>query len=139
MVKWLFFDLGSTLIDESDCDESQDLNLTKECDCMKQIKRVAILLIPLLLFAVLFIPYNWANQQFIVKWLGCGCIESNFNANDFTALFWLFVSICAIAISVLLSKRIPREKLELKVLYIFGMSLTSFLISCLFCQMMRWN
>lgn len=37
----------------------------------------------------------WANQQLLVKWLGCGCpvidefgnmVEDNFNANDFTAL-----------------------------------------------------
>ncbi len=115
---------------------------------MKLIKKIAVLVTPLLLFAILFIPYSWINQQFIVDWLGCGCpvldeagnmVENNFNANDFTALFWLFISVCATAISVLLSKRIPKEKMWLRVLYIVGMFLVSLLITYQFCQIMMWN
>ncbi len=115
---------------------------------MKLIKKMAILISPLLLFAVLLVPYSWANQHFIVEWLGCGCpiidefgnmVENNFNANDFTALFWIFISICATAVSVLLSKKILREKRWLKVLYIIGILLISLLISYQFCQMMMWN
>lgn len=115
---------------------------------MKLIKKIAVLVTPLLLFAILFIPYSWINQQFIVDWLGCGCpvldeagnmVENNFNANDFTALFWLFISICATAISVLLSKRVPKEKMWLRVLYIVGMFSVSLLITYQFCQMLMWN
>ena len=115
---------------------------------MKLVKKMAVLITPLLLFAVLLIPYSWANQQFIVEWLGCGCpvidefgnmVENNFNANDFTALFWLFISICATAISVLLSKRMLREKLWLRILYIIGIFLISLLIGYQFYQMMMWN
>lgn len=115
---------------------------------MKSVKKIAVLATPLLLFVVLFVPYSWVNQKFIVEWLGCGClaidefgnmVENNFNANDFTALFWLFVSICATAASVLLSTRIPREKMRLKVLYIIGMFLASLLISCQFYQKMMWD
>lgn len=115
---------------------------------MKLIKKMAILISPLLLFAVLLVPYSWANQHFIVEWLGCGCptidefgnmVENNFNANDFTALFWLFISICATAVSVLLSKKILRENRWLKVLYIIGILLIALLISYQFCQMMMWN
>ena len=40
---------------------------------MKSIKAIAILLTPLLLFAILLVPYSLANQHFIVDWLGCGC------------------------------------------------------------------
>ena len=115
---------------------------------MKSIKMIAILLTPLLLFAILLVPYSLVNQHFIVDWLGCGCpvideagnmVENNFNANDFTALFWLFISICVTAISVLLSKRIQKEKMWFRVLYILGMFLVSLLISYQFCQMMMWN
>lgn len=115
---------------------------------MKLVKKMAVLITPLLLFAVLLIPYSWANQQFIVEWLGCGCpvidefgnmVENNFNANDFTALFWLFISICATVISILLSKRMLREKLWLRILYIIGIFLISLLIDYQFYQMMMWN
>ena len=115
---------------------------------MKSIKMIAILLTPLLLFAILLVPYSLVNQHFIVDWLGCGCpvideagnmVENNFNANDFTALFWLFISICVTAISVFLSKRIQKEKMWFRVLYILGMFFVSLLISYQFCQMMMWN
>ena len=115
---------------------------------MKSIKMIAILLTPLLLFAILLVPYSLVNQHFIVDWLGCGCpvideagnmVENNFNANDFTALFWLFISICVTAISVFLSKRIQKEKMWFRVLYILGMFLVSLLISYQFSQMMMWN
>ena len=123
-------------------------NLTKGCDCMKSIKTIAVLLTPILVFAILLIPYSLVNQHFIVDWLGCGCpvideagnmVENNFNANDFTALFWLFISICVTAISGFLSKRIPKEKIWLRVLYVVGMLLLSLLITYQFYQMMMWN
>ena len=115
---------------------------------MKMIKTTAVLVTPLLLFAVLLIPYCWVNQQFIVEWFGCGCptvdelgniVHPDFNANDFTALFWLFISVCSTTISVFLSKRLPKEKLWLRVLYIVGMFLAALFTSFLFCQMMMWN
>ena len=114
---------------------------------MKNVKKIVILLTPILLFAVLFVPYSLANQHFIVDWLGCGCpvideagnvVENNFNANDFTALFWLYVSACVTAITALLAKRIPKEKVWLRVLYIVGMLVLSILITYQFCQMMMW-
>ena len=115
---------------------------------MKNAKKIVILLTPILLFAVLFVPYSLANQHFIVDWLGCGCptmdeygnmIYSDFNANDFTALFWLFVSACVTVISVFLSMKIPKEKMCLRVLYIVGMLAVSLLTTYQFCQIMMWN
>ena len=115
---------------------------------MKNVKKIVILLTPILLFAVLFVPYSLANQHFIVDWLGCGCpvideagneVENNFNANDFTALFWLFISACVTAISAFLSKIILKEKVWLRVLYIVGMLVLSILITYQFCQMMMWK
>ena len=112
---------------------------------MKNVKKIAVLLTPILLFAVLFVPYSLVNQHFIVDWLGCGCpvidtagnmVENNFNANDFTALFWLCVSACVTALSAFLSKRIPKEKAWLRVLYIVGMLVLSILITYHFCLMM---
>lgn len=115
---------------------------------MKSTKKIAVLVAPLFLFAILLVPYSWANQQFIVEWFGCGCpvinefgnmVENNFNANDFTALFWSFISICTTVISLFLSKQIPKEKMRFRVLYIIGMFLTSLLITHQFCQMMMWK
>ena len=115
---------------------------------MKLVKKILILMTPLLLFAVLFLPYSWANQQFIVEWFGCGCpvldefgnmVESNFNANDFTLLFWLFISISTTIISVFLSRKITSKKIWIRILYIIGMLLISLSISYLFYQMMMWS
>ena len=112
------------------------------------IKKAAVLVAPLLLFALLLVPYSLANQHFIVKWLGCGCpvtdelgntVENNFNANDFTALFWLFISVCTTVISAFLSRRIPKEKIWSRVLYVIGMFSVSLLITHQFHQMMMWN
>ena len=112
------------------------------------IKKLAILTTPLLLFVILPIPYSWVNQRFIVEWFGCGCpkldefgnmINPDFNANDFTALFWLFVSICATVISVFLAKQIPKEKMWLRILYVVCIFVVSLLISQQFCQMMMWK
>lgn len=115
---------------------------------MKVIKKLAVLIAPLLLFAVMLVPYGWTNRD-IVEWLGCegliidnfgNLVENNFSAKDFTVLFWLFISICVTGVSVFLSKRIPREKIWLRILYITGMLLISLLIShqisYQFCQMM---
>ncbi len=115
---------------------------------MKSVKRIAVLATPILLFVILLVPYSWVNQQIIVEWLGCSCpvidefgnmVENNFNANDFTAIFWLFISICATVISVFLSKRIPKDKMWLRVLYIVIIFLTSIFITSQFCQMMMWK
>ena len=115
---------------------------------MQSIKKIAVLITPLLLFVILLVPYSLLNQQFIVEWFGCGCpiidkfgniVENNFNANDFTAIFWLFISVCVVAISVFLSKRIPKDKAWFKILYIVGMFLVSLLITYQFCQMMMWK
>ena len=115
---------------------------------MKNLKKIVVLLTPVLLFAVLLIPYSLVNQRIIVDWLGCGCpvideagnlVENNFNANDFTALFWMFVSVCVTVISAFLSRRIPKEKVWFKVVYIASMLLISLLITYQFCQMMAWN
>ena len=114
----------------------------------KSIKNMIFLAIPLILFAGLYIPYSWANQQFIVKWFGCGCpvideagnmIESNFNANDFTALFWLFVVICVTILAIFLSKRIIREKILLRIGYVVGVLVLSLIMAYNFFQMMMWN
>jgi hypothetical protein len=114
----------------------------------KTLNSIASLSLPLLLFPGLRGSYQWFNKNFLVKWLGCGCpvideagniIENNFHANDFTALFWLFISVCVTTISVLLSKRIPKKKMWFRVLYIVGMLLISLVITDQFCQMMMWN
>ena len=111
-------------------------------------KKLLLLASPLLSFAVLLVPYSWVNQALIVDWLGCGCpkmdefgnmITPDFNANDFTALFWGFITICVTTAAVLLSRKICKEKLWLRILYVVGMLVVSLLISYQFIQMMMWN
>ena len=119
---------------------------------MKQkigIKAMAILLSPLLLFALLFAPYSRLNSAVIVEVFGCGCpqttdtgemIHPAFNANDFTLLFWLLVSACVTAIAVFLSmKKIPGDRKWLRVAYVAGMLIASILISYMFFRLMMWN
>ena len=111
-------------------------------------KKLLLLVSPLLAFVVLLVPYSWANQAFIVDWLGCGCpkvdelgniILPDFNANDFTALFWGFITLWVTVAAVLLSRKISKEKWWFRILYVVGMLAVSLLISHQFIQMMMWK
>ena len=112
-------------------------------------KTVSLLLLPLLLFAVLIVPYSHLNSQVIVEIFGCGCpkIDTNseiiypdFNANDFTALFWLFISLCVTVISVIASiKLIPKNKAWLRIIYVIIMFALSLFISYNLYQSMMWD
>ena len=115
---------------------------------MQLRKRILTLLSPLLPFVVLPIPYSIVNQQLIVEWLGCGCprldefgnyVEPGFNANDFTAVFWLFIALCATAIAGLLSRKLIKGKLLLRLLYIGGIFAASVFIAYQFYLAMMWN
>ena len=112
------------------------------------IKKFLLLASPLLLFPLLLIPYSLVNRHLIVKWLGCSCprtdafgniIPASFNANDFTALFWLFITLCATVMAFFLCKRIPKEKLLFRILYVSGVFLISLFITHQFCLMMQWK
>lgn len=113
----------------------------------KIIKNSIFLISPFLIFLILFVPYNWVNQQFIVDWLGCGCpktdeagniLHSYFNANDFTVCFWFFISAFVTVISAFLSRRILNRRVE-KVLYVVCVFVISLFISYVFIQLMMWN
>jgi hypothetical protein len=112
-----------------------------------RVRLAATLLSPLLLFVILFIPYAWLNGHFIVDWLGCGCprvdefgndVRPALSANGFTALFFLFVSVCVTVIAVFLSQRIPRRKMWLRILYVAGMLLASLLMTAHFYRILMW-
>ena len=113
------------------------------------MKKIAIRISPLLLFAVLFLPYCWLNSAVIVEVFGCGCPQSNdrgemvyptFSANDFTMLFWLLVSACVTAMAVFLSiKKIPGDRKWLRVVYVAGMLIASIFISYIFSRLMMWS
>lgn len=104
-----------------------------------------LLLLPFLPFPLLLIPYSLINQHFIVDWFGCGCpkidefgntVHPDFNANDFTRLFWFIVSIGTTVGAVFLSRIIPKEKIWLRVIYVVFVLAVSLFISHHFCQMM---
>lgn len=114
----------------------------------KILRKTAILTTPLLLFVILFIPYNWLNQNLIVEWLGCGCpkidvngniINSYFNANDFTLLFWLFISICSTILSIFLSKKLLKTKILIRIIYVIVIFIISLTLSYLLFRLMMWR
>ena len=117
---------------------------------MKFIQKHPILsaLSPLLLFAVLVVPYSWVNQAFLVDWLGCGCpqideagnvYEPVFNANDFTACFWLAVSVATGVIAFFLSRRLFPENKLLSSIYTAVITAASLLIAYQLYRHMMWN
>ena len=115
---------------------------------MGSCKKTLILLLPLLLFAILFVPYSLVNQYMIVDWLGCSCpivdgagniVENHFNANDFTAVFWSVIAILVVIVSAFLSKRILNENPRLRYLYIIVMLSISLVIAYQFCRSMAWG
>jgi hypothetical protein len=86
----------------------------------------------LLIFPVLYIPYLILNGAVIVKWLGCGCpriaedgsiIQNRFNANSFTLLFWTFIAVVVLGISVYSMRKI--QKWYFKLLYLLFMLMIS--------------
>lgn len=110
------------------------------------IKNIAVLIAPLWTFPILRVPYRWINRQFIVKWFGCGCPvvdefgnDVHFNANQFTGLFWLLVCFGVAGISIFLSKRIPKNRLWLRVLYVIGIIVMSTTIGYNYYLSMRWG
>lgn len=103
---------------------------------------------PLLLFAVLVVPYQWINSTFLVDRFGCGCpqvdaagnlIQPAFNANDVTALFWGAVAVCVIGISIFLSRKINRDRIFLRIVYVLIMCAASLGIAYFFSVSMMWR
>ena len=118
----------------------------------KAKKRLAVILyfalVPFLPFAVLLLPYSFVNQKFLVNWLGCGCpqideygnaVYSAFNANDFTALFWLAVCFGAAGVAFVIGKKLPCQKKWLRLIYVAAVFLVALVIRRAFCQMMMWK
>lgn len=112
------------------------------------VKKIAALLSPMLLFAVLPYPYSYANSTFFVKWFGCGCPKTNetgkilpagFNANHFTIIFWSVVSVCAALLAFFLSKKIIKGKPWIRVLYVVAVLAVSGLISFWLYRLMMWD
>lgn len=104
---------------------------------------------PLLLFAALLVPYDWFNQHYVIEWFGCGCpkvdmetgqmIEAGFNANSFTLLFWLFVSLCATVLSAFLSRRYFRQRPWMCAVCTAAVFCASLFLSFHLSQLMMWK
>lgn len=100
----------------------------------------------IILFPLLFIPYMWLNGAVIVEIFGCGCpqiapdgteVIRNFNANDFTFLFW-----CAVGAIVLIISLFQMKKLRYtwqRFLLIASMILGSAFFINIFSVFMRWK
>lgn len=109
---------------------------------MKKIIKKLFLIIPILPYFVLFKPYWWINQEFLVDKFGCGC-DPSFNANDFTKIFWYSIFAITTVLSIFLSKNITIEKkwlrVRLKIIYIVFMALVSFMIVKNNIYIMMWD
>lgn len=109
-------------------------------------KKALRLAFPIGLFFLLLVPYSYINKRFIVEWFGCGCpkideygnmIHNYFNANDFTFLFWLFITLCVTVIAFFVSKGVLTGVKRWA--YIVAMFIVSFLITYHFYQILMWN
>lgn len=99
----------------------------------KKIFKIICLFIPLLLVVALILPYGILNSKLLVDILGCGCpvldedgnpVRRDFNANDFSALFWTCVWICSFFLSLHFAfKTIPKGKTWQKCVYILANAL----------------
>ena len=114
----------------------------------ENMKKLLVLLTPLLIFAILVIPYSILNNEVIVDWLGCGCPQVDehgniyvprFNANDFTACFWGGVTILTTTVSAFLSLKAIKKKIWIRIPYVILVLSLSLCISYLLCQVMMWN
>ena len=112
----------------------------------QSLKSIILLLLPLLLFAVLVVPYSYINSEYLVDIFGCGCpqidengnmVENTFNANDVTAIFWFCVTTAVTVISGFLSVRLP--KLWMRITYTAAMFGISLVITYSLIQSMMWN
>ena len=110
------------------------------------LKTIIFLLLPLLLFALLVVPYSYINSEYLVDIFGCGCprmdengnmVENTFNANDVTAIFWFCVTVAVTVISGFLSVRLP--KMWIRIAYIAAMFGVSLIITYSLIQSMMWN
>ena len=106
------------------------------------------MLLPLLLFAILFYPYHLLNQNLLVNMFGCGCpqvyeagqtVHPAFDANDFTRLFWTAVALAATVLAAILSKIIPFPKRWQRAAYVLSIFATGILIALYFIKKMMWN
>lgn len=100
------------------------------------IKKYMPLILPVVTPILLFAPYSFVNQLFLVEWLGCGCVPS-FNANDFTALFWGVTGILSVGAAILMSHRISVR--AAKIAYILCIAATMVYICNLFNRVLMWK
>jgi len=109
-------------------------------------KTILVFLLPIVLFAILVVPYNYINSEYLVEIFGCGCpkidefgniIENDINANDITAVFWACVALCSTVIGGFISVRLP--KVWMRILYTSAVFIVSMFIAYNLTQSMMWN
>lgn len=103
---------------------------------MNKVKKVLLMSSPFLIFPFLCVPYAYVNSAYLVDLLGCGCV-TYFNANDFTLLFLLTVSVCVLILSLLLCKNTQGKRL--RILYVTLMLAVSVIVSFILYRMMLWK
>lgn len=108
------------------------------------MKKVVKLFWQLTILPILYVPYRILNETVLINILGCGCPTDSvdvareiIDANDFTKLFFTFVSIAIIVISVYKVKNI--SKVSFKVIYMVSIVCICIFVANIFCQSMMWK
>ena len=99
---------------------------------MKKIKYIWHLFIPI----IVYYPYIILHRELLGDIFGCGCpnidengnmLENQFNANDFSKIFWSFIALLLVSISIFISLKIHDKKR--KAAYLIGVIIVSLVLS----------
>lgn len=109
------------------------------------MRQVVTLFWQILIYPVLYFPYQWLNTTVLVKKFGCGCpvvstegeqILRSFNANTITNYVWTGIFILVLLISLLQMRKIIGWRA--RVYYIGGIAVVSLLLTAGFIEGMKW-
>ena len=93
------------------------------------MKKVLYAISPIFIIYVLFIPYSLFLQN--VYMIGYS------NANTFTLFFWLFVATGCTVMAFFISRDIMKNKIVLRIIYLFIIFIISFATAFLFIYYMK--
>ena len=114
----------------------------------KAIHRAAMLLVPPALFPGLHTAYSWLNRNFLGPWLGCGCpkkdefgnlLECQFNANDFSCIFWFVAALGMGVFAFFIGRKIFTKRKWLTAIYVAVILALALIIFRNYCLSMWWG
>ena len=110
-----------------------------------RLRKFLLLLSPLAFYPVTIFIYYRLTGEYFGDLFGCGCYFEGklpgfpFNANDVNGFFWQFYTVCISIVFILLSRKIPKNKIWLRIIYIISMIAISVFIGYKIWQRFLWN